>query len=420
MTEVNVRRVDPASMGTTQLVSIAMSLMKHLTAAPHRAFFLLGSIQALAAMAFWLAVLGGISGLQPVWPTPALHSWSMLYGVLAPFVFGFLFTAMPNWVNGSAVKRGEFLSSAALIAGGSLLFYPAQFVTGLGSIALALHVAGWAVVLLALLRVMRSGPPDEYRQPWFVWVTVLFGLLGDAAFLAWSLTGQMGLLGVGEAFGVWGFLTPLFLAVCHRMLPYFTSRIVSNYVIIRPSWILWFVMVACLAHAVLMAAGLTGWTWLVDLPLAALTFWLTALWGILRSLHVRLLGMLHIGFVWAGVAFALSGVDSLMQLLGHGGLGFAPLHALTIGFFASMLIGMASRVSLGHSGRKLECDNVTWWLFLTIQLAALLRMLPDLFPAWVDYRLTVLAGVVWLLTFGVWASRYAPFYWRARADGRPG
>jgi uncharacterized protein involved in response to NO len=397
-----------------------MTLLKHLGAAPHRSLFLLGSVQLLATMVFWLAVLVLPMAPMPIWQAASAHAWTMLYGLLTPFVFGFLFTALPNWVNGRAIRRSEYLASVILIAAGSLLFYPAQMMAGLDRLALALHVAGWVVAQFALFRVLRTAPPGDNRQPWAVWVTLLLGLIGNAAFFGWRISGDDHLLVLGEALGLWGFLTPLFLAVCHRMVPYFTSRVVTNYVLIRPYPALWAMMGACFGHAALMTMGVVKWTWLTDLPLASISFWFIAVWGIQRSLHVRLLGMLHIAFVWAAIAFSLSGVNSLLQLFGQSGLGFAPLHALAIGFFGSMLIGMASRVSLGHSGRKLECDSLTWWLFLTIQLAAVIRMLPDLFPEWVDYRVASLAGLIWLFTFAVWAVRYAPIYWRPRADGKPG
>lgn len=397
-----------------------MSLFKHLTAAPHRPFFLLGSLQLIAAMLFWLYVLEGSTASDLRWPAPAIHAWTLIYGTLAPFVFGFLFTALPNWVNGPAVRRQEYVAAAVLIATGSLLIYPAQVVPGLDRLALALHVTGWTVALVALWRVLRKAQPGDNRQPWVAWLTVLLGLAGDGAYFGWTMTAGDRFTAWGEALGLWGFLTPLFLAVCHRMVPYFTSRVVSNYVLVRPYAALWLMLGACLGHGVLAASGLDAWTWIADLPLALVSLWLTAVWGIRRSLHVRLLGMLHIAFVWAATAFVLYTVDSLLHLAGVGGLGFAPLHALTIGFFGSMLIGMASRVSLGHSGRKLECDPLTWNLFLIIQATAVIRMLPDLFPAWIDYRTASLAGVVWLATFAIWAARYTPFYWRPRADGRPG
>jgi uncharacterized protein involved in response to NO len=196
---------------------------------------------------------------------------------------------------------------------------------------------------------------------------------------------------------------------------------VTNYVLIRPYALLWAMLAACLAHAGLELAGLDAWTWLADLPLATMAFWFSSRWGLARGMQARLLAMLHIAFVWAGLAFALHAVGSLALWLDLGWHpGMAPLHALGIGFFASMLIGMASRVSLGHSGRKLEADHLTWWLFWLVQCVALLRMLPDLVPAVFAYRWVSVAALAWLLAFATWAVKYAPLYWRPRSDGKPG
>jgi uncharacterized protein involved in response to NO len=30
------------------------------------------------------------------------------------------------------------------------------------------------------------------------------------------------------------------------------------------------------------------------------------------------------------------------------------------------------------------------------------------------------AGGLWLVVFGMWAWKYAPLFWRPRADGKPG
>ena len=129
--------------------------------------------------------------------------------------------------------------------------------------------------------------------------------------------------------------------------------------------------------------------------------------------------MLHIAFAWAALAFALFTLDSLAATFGHPWLlGLAPLHALGMGFFGAMLIGMASRVSLGHSGYKLEADTATWRLFGLVQAAAVTRMLADWLPAGV--WLIDLAAVLWLAAFAGWAWKYAPMTWRPRADGKPG
>lgn len=393
-----------------------------LAAAPHRLTFLLGALQAVATMAWWLAVLAGrVTGTALV-PEPALaggHAGLMLYGLLPFFIFGFLFTALPNWLETGPVARRHYLATAIPMGLGALLLYPGLYWPPLAVVALGLLLAGWAVGLAALLGRLRAPGIADTRHARAAWAAVLLGWFGAAALMARLAGAPASWLALANALGVWGFLTPLFLVVCHRMIPWFTSRVLDNYVMIRPYRPLWLMLAACLSHGALEVAGRPEWTWPADLALAVLAIRFTRQWGITRTFHVRLLAMLHIGFVWAALGFALFAADGLLRgLVPGGGLGLAPLHALAIGFFATMLVAMAARVSLGHSGRKLEADGYTWALFWLVQGVAVVRMLPDLAGA--PYGLLAVAALLWLLVFLAWAWRYAPYYWRPRADGRPG
>jgi len=389
-----------------------------LLAAPHRPFFLFGAIQSVLTVTVWLGIMGG--QVQTVLPPGAVHGWLMLYGLLPFFVLGFLFTALPNWISGLAVGRTVYIGSAGLMGLGAVVFYLGLSSSIWSVSGLLLHGAGWAWAMLALARVLIHAKPQDKRQPWLTWWATALGSVGDGLFLLGVGNDSAGLLAASLSVGVWLFLTPLFLGICHRMVPWFTSRVLSNYVLVRPYAPLWIMLTACLAHAGLEMAALPQWTWLADFPLAALTFWFISRWGIARSFSVRLLAMLHLAFVWAAVAFVLYAVSSLAQLLElPWNAGRAPLHALGMGFFGAMLIGMASRVSLGHSGRKLECDGATWWLFWLAQVAAVLRMLPDLFAEF-PQELVPISGGLWLVTFAMWAAKYAPMTWRPRVDGKPG
>lgn len=397
----------------------AMSrLWSTLTAAPHRTTFLPGAFMTLLTVLWWLLDMesrrAGSPGLAPEGlPGPVLHGWLMLYGLFPFFIFGFLFTAMPSWLNGQKIVRPAYTATALFMAAGAALVFVFPL------LGIALHLVGWAVGLVALLKTLSTAKPQDKHHSWIAWAALTLGWLGNALFLAWLAGDFIDLLAWAQALGIWGFLVPVFLAVCHRMVPWFTSRIVANYVLIRPYGPLWAMLAAGLIHGILTAAGRPALTWLADLPLAGIAFWFITRWGIARSFSVRLLAMLHIAFVWAGASFLLYGVDSLAMFLKlPWSAGLAPLHALGIGFFSTMLVGMASRVSLGHSGNPLEADSTTWWLFWLVQMAALVRMLPDLLP--LPAQLVPLAGLLWLLAFGVWAWKYAPLYWRPRADGKPG
>ena len=84
-----------------------------------------------------------------------------------------------------------------------------------------------------------------------------------------------------------------------------------------------------------------------------------------------------------------------------------------------MTLGMVSRVSLGHSGRALEADTLTWTCYLGVLAAAALRAAAEFLPG-TSARAIVMFGaaVVWLAAFGVWAWRYIPMYVMPRVDAR--
>lgn len=391
------------------------------TAAPHRVLFLPGFIQGLLAMLWWvfdleLRLTGNAGLVDQGLPAPLLHGWLMVYGFFPFFIFGFLFTAAPNWLSGPGISRSAYLLTMFGLSLGAALLYVGQSAAGL-----VLHLLGWSVALQALLKTLRSGKDPDPRHAWATWVALMLGAAGELLMLGGLLFDHWEWLQLGIELGLWGCLVPLFLTVCHRMIPWFTSRVVSNYVLIRPYPPLWVMWAASLLHFVLLAAAQEALTWLVDLPLAALVFWFSARWGLRRGFQVRLLAVLHIAFVWAGAAFTLYGLSSLARFLGlDWSAGLAPLHALGIGFFGAMLIGMVTRVSLGHSGRALQADTATWWLFWAIQAVALLRMLPDLLAdAWSGHWISM-TGLLWLVVFAGWSLKYAPMTWRRRVDGKAG
>lgn len=96
----------------------------------------------------------------------------------------------------------------------------------------------------------------------------------------------------------------------------------------------------------------------------------------------------------------------------------APLHAPTLGFFASMLLGMAARVTMGQSGRPLTADFEMRWAFWLMQAVASLRVLGEFSTP--SYIVTWISAVLWLVAFALWAWRYAPALWHPRQDRKPG
>lgn len=384
--------------------------------APHRVFFLLGAVQVLGAMAWWAAHLGA-SLPGGAWPGAWTHGVWMVFGVYPPFIFGFLMTAMPRWMGAAPLAQGAYLAPAGLLAAGWCAYAAALAWPALLPGACVLIAAGWALVTATLARVART-PGDDRRHALLLVAALGVGLVALVLVAAAAIAGTPHWLPAALALGFWGCLLAVFVIVSHRMIPFFSSVVIRDYVMRRPFGVLFGLLAAFLAHAALELGSAQRWLWLADAPAALAAAWLSWAWQPARSRSIKLLAMLHIGFAWLALGLALSAAQSLAALAGVSLLGRAPLHALGVGFFGAMLLAMASRVSLGHAGRDLAADRATWRVFLGVQAVAVVRVLAEVLrdpgPVW------TLAALLWLAVFGAWAWRYAPLYWRPRTDGRPG
>lgn len=382
----------------------APSALRRVAAVPHRFFFLAGVIQIALASIWWAWTIVGrawpvVPALPAAVPDTALHALLMVCGFCPFFMFGFLFTAGPRWLGVAPPPPAAWLP-AGLVA---LIAAAALPLTQLGAAALVRLAAGvyalaWLLLCTVFGRLLfASNAPDKVHAS----VVLCAMLVGATSVAAFAVLGSAA-HGWVKVAGVWGFLAPVFVTVCHRMIPFFTASVVPFVAAFRPWWLLAMLVGAPVAHGALEALGLGGWTWLVDLPMAAVLLVLMWRWGLVQSLGNRLLAMLHLGFVWYGIAFALFAAHSLLVVYGRTGLGLAPLHALTIGCFSSLLMAMVTRVSCGHSGRILAADTLTWRLFLLLQIAAVVRVAAELFPGggWL-----VLAVVLWCASVLPWCAK---------------
>ena len=232
--------------------------------------------------------------------------------------------------------------------------------------------------------------------------------------------------------GLWGFVLVVYLAVAHRMIPFFTASALPRMNAWRPFWLLG-LMLALAAFEVAAAwverdggpPGTVGAAWtlvrgLLELAAGGLLLWLALKWGFVRSLKNRLLAMLHIGFGWLGLALALGGVAKLGGWAqGTVVLNLGSVHALTMGCLASLMLAMVTRVSCGHSGRALVADRIAWTLFWLLQVATLLRIAGAVQSAFAG-GLLLATALLWAAIMAVWGLRLGNWYGRLRADGRPG
>ena len=399
------------------------------TAAPHRVMFFGGALQIIAVMLWWLLEMVTRHGaaVHPItWSIMpnAVHIYLMLFGLFPSFIFGFVMTTFPRWMGGKEIPAWRYVTAFVLLLSGNVIFYIGM-ATHYTVLALAVlsTLAGWAVAVYALLRVVLDTPASDKTNPVVILLALGLGWLGLAAFFMWLLCHQMLWLRIATQAGIWLFLLPLFASVGHRMIPFFTVGALPKVHVARPNWPWWVILAGSATHALLQLSDASSWLWLSDAPMTLAAFYLSYAWGFRHSFRNALLAILHVGFAWLGIAMLLSTIQSAAQYFSHDTLfilGLAPLHALTIGCFATLVIGMGTRVTLGHSGLPFIVDRGLKLMFIGIQADAILRVLADILPQQYNYGLYLAAALLWLACFTPWVWRYLPAYWRVRADGKPG
>lgn len=406
-----------------------------LLAAPHRLAFFAGAVVLGLSAAWWLlALLMPASGAALPWAVsrPLAHSLVMGYGFLPLFMAGFLFTAGPRWLQVPAPDAEALLKPiAATVAGWCVFLLGVHTHAWLAAASLLVCAAGWGRLAHRFVRLFRaSAVPDRVhaRIVMLACVAITFLLAIAAIGVA---TGVEAIARAAVQAGLWGCVAVIYAVVAHRMIPFFTANALPAVVDAWKPLSLLAMMVAGLLFEALFAAAEAAWwplpagvRWAqatIELPFAALLIWLAWRWGVVQSLKVRLLAMLHLGFLWLGIAYALLAASHMLMVASNGelSLGLAPTHALTMGFFGSTLIAMATRVACGHSGRALVADDIAWGLFWLVQAAVCARILAALWPAVSSAALPVAAGA-WAAAMVGWALRYGRWFGRPRADGRPG
>lgn len=394
-----------------------------LAQAPHRLMFFIGATNLLLAMAWWAMWLADarwqVFGLRQPQPWAGwLHAFVMQYQMLPSFIFGFLLTVFPRWMGLPDLPRWRYLPVGAGLFGGQLATIAGAFGYEPGIVVgFWMTLAGW------LTGVFTLGPL-LLRERGTTWhARACFGglALGTIGLVAWGafLHGMDARLAFASIkLGTFGLLLPVYFSVVHRMFPFFAGNVVPGYVAWRPLWLLGAVLALCMAHLGLELAHAYGWLWLADLPLLALL--LLALWKWWpRGNAPGLLTVLFIGLAWLPLSIALYAFQSIAyELTGSFLLGRAPAHALFVGFFGSVLVAMVTRVTQGHSGRKLVMPKAAWFAFVAIQLVALMRIFAEVLPDGMAWQAA--AAIGWLVAFAPWVARIGRIYMSPRIDGKPG
>lgn len=374
-----------------------------------RLFFALGSAYAILVIFAWLAYLFGGWPIPVGWSPLHWHSHEMLYGWPSAAIAGFLLTAVPNWTGRPPLAGLPLLALTLLWLLGRVFWLSAGYWPP-GVVAVIDLAFPLALTLKISTTLLRHGRARNYPV-----VLVLVALLaGNALMHLGFITGRSVWLDTGEQLAL-NLLTLLMAIIAGRITPMFTRNWLQQQGRVHglPIGSVWLDRLALLALALIIVLDLaaTPSHWMTGIVLAAavansirLLLWRG--WHCVRN---PLLWVLHLGYAWLVLSLFARAAQGLGWLEGT----HLWQHSLGMGAMATLILGVMSRVALGHTGRTLKAPPLAVASYGLITIAVVLRLLAA--GGLTDYRWSLsLSALAWIMAFGCFLAGYLPILVAAR------
>lgn len=380
---------------------------------PFRVFFWLTGLYGVVMILAWMGYLFGGMGFSFTWSPLHWHSHEMLFGWVAPAIAGFILTAMCNWTGAPPLQDGRLFALASVWLAGRIAMWSAAF---LSPWVIAL-VDGLFLIILAVYVsqvLLKYGNKRNLVLAAIILVMALANLTMHAGFI----TGKVNLLGKGQLLAM-NLVAFMMVVIGGRLIPLFTGNWLRRQGLSDN-----LVRISLVEKSALLLTGLLILVELFTAPLWGVGS-LALVAGLANGVRVMgwrgwktcsepLLWILHLGYAWIAVALILKGLAAFALV--------SPAswqHALGTGAMATLILGLMTRVSLGHTGRPLQLPDFAVLIYLAVSLAAVARVMAAL--QWIDYRwgLTV-AAAAWTAAFALFMALYWTTLTRPRVDGRPG
>lgn len=380
-----------------------------------RPFFLLTGIYGALVIVAWVGFLFADLPLELGWSPLHWHSHEMIYGLVPAATAGFILTAVTNWTGAPPLRDQGLMLLVLLWVAGRLAFWLATWLPQWLIAALDLAFLPVLAVYFAKVLLLHNNRRN------LILVAVLFLLfIGNLLMHIGFINGTTQLIRAGQLLGL-NLIALMMVIIAGRITPLFTINWFKNNNG-NPDWVIrspWTDRLAMISVALLVIADVINLSALVIGSLALFAGLINAVrlaqWSGWRAANEPLLWILHLAYLWIVAALLLRGAsvfssvvtDSLWQ------------HALGAGAMGSLILGVMTRVALGHTGRPLKLPRFGWIIYVAISIAAVVRLAAA--ANLLDYRLGItLAAISWILAYALFTLIYWPILTNPRQDGKPG
>lgn len=380
-----------------------------------RVFFLAAGLFGVFSMLVWelwlfIQATGGRAWDMPsAGPPPLWHGHEMVFGYATAALGGFLLTAVPGWVR-SAPHLFVSFAFSLWFAGRVAVWFSGD----LPLMVVAVADLSFLMLLFAGIAAREIKRPKGQNKVFLACIAAIW--LGNLlVHLEWigvtkdtAATGlRLGMLAFCVLIGVLG----------GRMAPGFTRNAMkrADVAVIR-----WPRSSNRTERPALASLGILPVAVLIGLPkqivgllaLAAGVLQLVRLaqWHPLWTWRAPMLWALHLGMGMLGAGLALWGA----ALLGLGS-EVAALHVLGIGAIGGMTLAVMSRAIPGHTGRPQVASAPVALAYGLVAGAAGLRWIGSMTSGAWYFPMTLAAGAMWIIAFGLFLGALGPLVFAQRA-----
>lgn len=363
-----------------------------------RPFFLLNAVFALCAIALWLVVLHTPMGLAP--EMLSWHGHEMLVGFGMAAVAGFSLTAVATWTGRPPVSGTPLILLVTLWVIGRLIMLAAARLPPwvIGAVDSAFPV------LLAIILAREVFAAGNRRNFAIVGIAVLLAALNISYHL--GVAGIVPELDRVSLFLLMHLLLLLITVIGGRIVPNFTANYFRHHNVERlphssialDTVVIALTVVTGIYASVAPANPITGY---LAFATAAAHVIRLARWRGLASWREPLLFVLHAGYAWLPIGYALTGSAVFGWFVPT-----AAVHAFGMGAIGSMILAVMTRVALGHTDRPLHAARMTVIAYGCFAFGILARVLS---PMAGNYAVALdFAGLGWIVAFALFLWVYWP------------
>lgn len=387
-----------------------LSWYKKFASQPHQPFFTNGVLFFALFMMLFILNYSNILNIQA--PLIVYHAYSLIFVVFIQFFLGFLFVVFPKFLMQSEIASKDYMRLFFIYFIASLgIFLSLIFYSKVTIIFQILLLVAQILSFKLLYNIHKKSVIKVKEDTKWILISLFIGLISHFIFLVASLdfvnSYFFSKLAINSGFYL--FLFMIIFIVSQRMIPFFTTAKVPNYVINKSANIVQIIFYLLILKVILLSFENVKLNLIADIPLLYVISKELIKWKLPLFKVPSIVWVLYLGLYWIIVALLISITESVFAFVAPNFyFEKAVIHTLALGYFVTLLLGFGTRVILGHSGKVIVANKFATFIFIVMQFVVLLRIFSSICINFgFDYVFFInLTATIFTLLLVIWSSKY--------------